>query len=331
MRLLDPVDQDGPVLFTEHVRANLDDEIGPDAEEVRVERSVVELAERQPVGDDRVTPWMAIPQDASGVEPLLVTKPADGTPARTGAQHARTKLVRMHALLHGSRHVAPNGVGAGFRHDPRTMNGAPGLDLDQELEALTIVVHDVDRPFRGVPPLLDSEQVEEGDVALHRLANPHVVPVIRIGPSVAVVDDPRVLDPIGVRRGAALDRGSRAKAERNLGEDGGFEDPLLSSEVNRASLEVESAPHHRGRKDVSVDPGRAFEELEGREPDPEVEVGFFRGRGPRPERREAPERIVRPEGAPPPGLPPSPSRLVPDARLVPVEGSVGSAEETLPP
>ena len=65
---LQPVSQHRSVDLLEDVRTDLDLQVGPDAEDVPVERRMVDLAERESVGDDRLTSGVAIRQDVGGVE-----------------------------------------------------------------------------------------------------------------------------------------------------------------------------------------------------------------------------------------------------------------------
>ena len=52
---LQAVLEHGPVDFTEDVVTDLDDVVRPNTEDVGIERSVVDLAQRKPVGDDGLT------------------------------------------------------------------------------------------------------------------------------------------------------------------------------------------------------------------------------------------------------------------------------------
>jgi hypothetical protein len=65
---LQPVSQHRSVDLLEDVRTDLDLQVGPDAEDVPVERCMVDLAERESVGDDRLTSGVAIRQDVGGIE-----------------------------------------------------------------------------------------------------------------------------------------------------------------------------------------------------------------------------------------------------------------------
>ena len=55
--------QHRPVDLLQHVEPQVHRVVGPDAEDVGVEGSVVELAERQAVGDDCLPSWVSVWQD----------------------------------------------------------------------------------------------------------------------------------------------------------------------------------------------------------------------------------------------------------------------------
>jgi hypothetical protein len=57
-----------PVDLREDVEAHGDFEVGRDADEVAIEGGVVELAERQAVGNDRLTEGMAVGEDVGGLQ-----------------------------------------------------------------------------------------------------------------------------------------------------------------------------------------------------------------------------------------------------------------------
>jgi hypothetical protein len=63
LKTLQPMQQHRPVDFLQHVEAHGDLEIRRDADDVRIEGGVVELAEREAVGNDRLTPRVAVRQD----------------------------------------------------------------------------------------------------------------------------------------------------------------------------------------------------------------------------------------------------------------------------
>ena len=55
-----------PVDFLQHIEAHGDLEVGRDADEVAVEGGVVELAEREAIGNDRLAQGMAVGEDVGG-------------------------------------------------------------------------------------------------------------------------------------------------------------------------------------------------------------------------------------------------------------------------
>ena len=78
MKLLKPIAQHRTIDFSKDIGADLDDSIGADAEDVRVVRRVVDLAQRGPVRDHRCAERMRIRKDVGRVEELSVTESADG-------------------------------------------------------------------------------------------------------------------------------------------------------------------------------------------------------------------------------------------------------------
>jgi hypothetical protein len=91
MEPLQAVLEHGTVFLLQHVDPNLDFQIGPNAENVSIERCVVERAQRQAVRDDRKSVGVAIRKNVRGVEKLLVPEPADRTLIAIGAQNPDAK------------------------------------------------------------------------------------------------------------------------------------------------------------------------------------------------------------------------------------------------
>jgi hypothetical protein len=77
LKSLETMDEHGAVDFIKDVSPNVDGQVRRDAENVRVERGVMELAERKPVTNGRFTVRMAVGQDVSGFEQLRVLQVAD--------------------------------------------------------------------------------------------------------------------------------------------------------------------------------------------------------------------------------------------------------------
>jgi hypothetical protein len=60
--------QHGAILLPEDVQANLDHEVGPDAEDVSVKGSMVKRAECQPIGDNRFALRVAVGEDVGRLQ-----------------------------------------------------------------------------------------------------------------------------------------------------------------------------------------------------------------------------------------------------------------------
>ena len=77
-----------PVDLLQHVEAHRDLEVGRDANDVGVERGVMQLAEREAVGNHRLTERVDIREDVGGLQQLVMAEPADGAALLVGAEHA---------------------------------------------------------------------------------------------------------------------------------------------------------------------------------------------------------------------------------------------------
>jgi len=73
MEPLQTMDQHGTVGFVQNVLSDLDGMVGPNTDQVLVERSMMKLAESQAVGDCRLTPRVVIRENMGGVQELLAT------------------------------------------------------------------------------------------------------------------------------------------------------------------------------------------------------------------------------------------------------------------
>ena len=91
LEALEAMPKHRPVDFFQHVEAHGDLEVGRDADEVAVEGGVVELAERETVGNDRLPQGMAVGEDVGGFQQLIMAEPADGAALLIGAEHALAK------------------------------------------------------------------------------------------------------------------------------------------------------------------------------------------------------------------------------------------------
>ena len=73
VKLLETVQQHRPILLVEHVGSHHDPIVRMDGQQVAVEGCVVELAECEAVGDDRLPLGVSIANDVRGVEQLAAT------------------------------------------------------------------------------------------------------------------------------------------------------------------------------------------------------------------------------------------------------------------
>jgi hypothetical protein len=89
---LQPVTQHRTVDLFEDVRTDFDLQVGADAEYVPVERGMVDLAECEPVGHDRLTAGVTVRKDVGGVQELGVLEPTDGTRRAVGDQDLLAEL-----------------------------------------------------------------------------------------------------------------------------------------------------------------------------------------------------------------------------------------------
>ena len=87
MHSLESVKEHRTVLLEEDVPPNLDEVVGPDPDEVLVIRSVVQLAERQPVGHYRIPSRIGIGDYVCRIEEWFMPQTAEGTLRPVGAQH----------------------------------------------------------------------------------------------------------------------------------------------------------------------------------------------------------------------------------------------------
>jgi hypothetical protein len=78
VKVLEAVAQHWSVALVKDVRTDLDDVIGSDAEDVGVERGVMDLAERETVGYDWIAALVLVGKDVRGVEQSVVVQAAHG-------------------------------------------------------------------------------------------------------------------------------------------------------------------------------------------------------------------------------------------------------------
>lgn len=208
VQILQPVAEHRAVLLLEDVVPDLDHQVRPDAEDVPIEGGVVDLAQRNPIGDHRVAVRMPIREDVRGLEQFDVPQPANRAALTVGPEDAGTKLLLMHPPLGEHRDVlAANRRGRlghpGLEWDDRP----PVVDLDAKGEFGGIVADDEHRVFGVVPSGHETDEVDERNLAPHGLAKPHVVRVRRVEAAVLVVNHTAHADRVVV--GSGLPRAFR--------------------------------------------------------------------------------------------------------------------------
>ena len=86
VQLLQPMPKHGAVLFFEHVTTNVNTGIGIYSQHVRIVRAVMDFAESDPVGHNRLTAWVAVGKDVGGVQQLDMAQAADSAALVVGPQ-----------------------------------------------------------------------------------------------------------------------------------------------------------------------------------------------------------------------------------------------------
>jgi hypothetical protein len=92
---LESVFQHRAVDLFENVKSYVNDVIGSDADDVAIKRGVVELTERQPVGDLWITCRIAVSNDVRSVEELLMLESADCAVPAVGGNDALAERLLM--------------------------------------------------------------------------------------------------------------------------------------------------------------------------------------------------------------------------------------------
>src|SRR5690606_25150251 len=88
MHALKAVSQHRAVFFRKNVRANLDNSVRPNSDEVSVERRVVDLAEREPVVNLRHSKRVPVGDDVARIQKLTVAETAERTLVPIGCEHS---------------------------------------------------------------------------------------------------------------------------------------------------------------------------------------------------------------------------------------------------
>ena len=111
MEGLEPLLEHGAVLVVQEPGRELDRQVGADTEQVRVERAVVDGAERQSVGDLRHAALVAVGDDVRCLQQAGLVKAADRAALPLGRQHDPAELLLVQALADGAHDVAAVDLG----------------------------------------------------------------------------------------------------------------------------------------------------------------------------------------------------------------------------
>ena len=160
MESLEPMDQHRAVRFVEDIAAHLDNTVRPDADQVPVERCVVELAQGNPVGHHRRAERVRIGHDVRGFEEFVTPQSTHGTVMLVRPHDALPELALMEPLPEQARGVATAQVRRFVLDADRAEGREPSLvDADGERQSRRIVADDEDGPLGGVEPRHDAVEV----------------------------------------------------------------------------------------------------------------------------------------------------------------------------
>ena len=98
MESLKSVNQHRPVLFIEDILANLHDIVWPDPNQVRVERGVMQRAQRKAVRDHRHAERIRVRKDMGSFKQFVATQPAHGTMMLIRAHYPFAKFALVQPL-----------------------------------------------------------------------------------------------------------------------------------------------------------------------------------------------------------------------------------------
>jgi hypothetical protein len=145
------VGEHGPVHFSQYVISHLQHKVRTDSDDVGVKRSVVQLAERQAIGDQGFTEGMAVRENMCSIEKLLVAEPAHGAGTLVGGEHTFSECGLVDTLASQSCDVKTTRLVTeeALVPDRRWLRI---IDCYREAERCRIVSHYQGRPVSKVPP-----------------------------------------------------------------------------------------------------------------------------------------------------------------------------------
>ncbi len=224
------------------------------SDEVAIESRVVQLAQGDAVGHDRLSAGLFVAHDVSCIQELFMAEVTESTLPSIRGEDLRSK-----AALVGSLHKRPCDVlaarfGQVIHHDgpvqgPVDPRLAQIIHCDPKAQAERIIGHHKNRPGGKVLTLLDPEEVNEGNSKLHEAPQSDVVAMFRVAPSVLVVQESFFRHVVLIRSGSHS-RNRKRKVHQTW-----FEDALRTYQGNPAITVVETLCEELTGKDVALESG----------------------------------------------------------------------------
>ena len=244
-----------------------------DADQVDVERCMVDLGQRQAVRHDRLAQqFVLVGNDVRRIEQAMFAQSRQGTATAVGGDDGFAERVLMQTLFHD-----PQGVAALCRlRRCREVVAFGQAERNARFERRRIPPGNEGRDQSLVSARRDAEKVDDGNLVFVSVAQPTVVSGFRVGTHERVVDGfVALVDlPMGFAQVVVPDL---AAASRHDGLDGQqethlarFEDAALRvDEWDARAVEVEPRAQQFGGQ-LAVDLGEPSDMLEGSETHPGV-------------------------------------------------------------
>lgn len=187
-------------MLFQDVAANLDDIVWIYSEDITVEGSVVDLAERKPVRDTRLAVRFAVRDDVRGVEELGVLDVADGAVVVVGIEYNHTKRLLMKPCQGQRRNISPQvRLSNKWRSLFDSVGEVSSFDLGYNTERFRMILYNVYGPYRLVAPGSWTVEIDERSFGQHCQPESDVVPVLRVGATVTIIDEAVLPDGVVVR------------------------------------------------------------------------------------------------------------------------------------
>ena len=172
------------VIVVEELTGDVDAEIWRDPDEILVERSVMDRAQRQPVRHEWSARLLGVADDVRGVQQPYFAKPADRAAIAVRGKHRTPELRLMDPLLDFAHDVAPLDLVGDVDGLALVVRPAHEGQKDSELGGFVAVdIGWVDRP---VPVRPRADEVDDRHVEQMGTPQPAVEVVLRVVALVAV-------------------------------------------------------------------------------------------------------------------------------------------------